>query len=75
MRSLLFLVLAGLLTAAACAPKLIPAPVVTVPKFPEFTQPPVTLELASSPANESFDRACSFGYNRRVFESRRLRAK
>ena len=54
------LALAGLLACAACAPKIIPAPVVTAPKFPEFVQPPVPLDLASSPAAQSLDRGWRF---------------
>jgi tetratricopeptide (TPR) repeat protein len=54
-------VLAGFVTgAAACAPKTIPAPVVTAPRFPEFVQPPVPPVLAASPAAPSYDRAWRF---------------
>lgn len=60
MRSLLLLALAGLLACAACAPKVMPAPLVTVPKFPEFVQPPVPVALAGSPATQSLDRGWQF---------------
>jgi len=51
-------VLAWLVTGAvACAPKTVPAPVVTAPRFPEFIQPPVPSALASSPAVPRYDRA------------------
>src|ERR1700716_2242104 len=54
-------VLAGFVTgAAACAPKTIPAPVVTAPRFPEFVQPPVPPALAASPGAPSYDRAWRF---------------
>ena len=43
--------------AVACAPKTLPAPVVTAPRFPEFIQPPVPSGLAASPALPRYDRA------------------
>jgi tetratricopeptide (TPR) repeat protein len=56
----LFVLLGCLAAAAACAPKMIPAPVVTTPKFPEFVQPPVPLALAGSKAILNHERAWRF---------------
>src|SRR2546430_4524028 len=47
MRKLLF---AALVAFSACAPKIVPAPVVTAPKFPEYTQPAVPPSLAGGVA-------------------------
>src|SRR2546423_6700963 len=44
------LLLAG---PAACAPKIVPAPVITTPKFPEFIQPTVPAALGGTRAAES----------------------
>jgi tetratricopeptide (TPR) repeat protein len=61
MRKLLVLGLAGALAAAsACAPKTIPAPIVTSPRFPEFIQPVVPPALADSPARVVHDRGWRF---------------
>jgi tetratricopeptide (TPR) repeat protein len=60
MRTLHGLTLAGLLTCAACAPKIVPAPVVTTPRFPEFVQPSVPPALATSPAIQGHDRGWRF---------------
>jgi tetratricopeptide (TPR) repeat protein len=58
MRTFAAAVLAGLVTGVvACAPKTIPAPVVTAPRFPELIQPPVPSALAASPAVPRYDRA------------------
>jgi tetratricopeptide (TPR) repeat protein len=38
---------------AACAPKTVPAPVVSTPKYPEFIRPLVPSSFASSPVAES----------------------
>src|SRR5262249_11163698 len=40
---------------AACAPKIVPPPVVTTPKFPEYVQPAVPAAFAGTPSaiNES----------------------
>lgn len=46
--------------AAACAPKAVPVPVVTAPRFPEFMQPPVPAELAATPAAQNHERAWTF---------------
>ena len=54
-------VLAWLIAGAvACAPKTLPAPVVTAPRFPEFIQPPVPSALAASPAVSRYNRAWRF---------------
>ncbi len=49
-----------LAAAAACAPKMAPAPVVTAPKFPEFVAPGVPPSLASTPEAEREDRGWQF---------------
>jgi tetratricopeptide (TPR) repeat protein len=61
MRKLLLApVLFGLLVGA-CAPKtIVPAPVVTAPKFPEFVRPAVPAAYANSPAAESQSRGWDF---------------
>ncbi len=51
--------LAGLATGA-CAPRMVTAPVVTTPKFPEFVQPPVPLTLADDPSAPGYDRGWRF---------------
>jgi tetratricopeptide (TPR) repeat protein len=61
MRRLLPLAAAAfVLLAAACAPKAVPLPIVTTPKFPEFTQPPVPPALAKDPAAVGHERAWRF---------------
>jgi len=52
--------LALLLGVSACAPRPVPAPVVTVPKFPEFTQPPIPPAYANSPVAVTFARGWAF---------------
>ena len=49
-----------LLLVAACTPSLVPAPIVTTPKFPEYTQPPVPQALAASQALPRHERAWRF---------------
>ena len=44
------LLAAALLAFSACAPKIVPAPVVTTPKFPEYAQPPVPPSFAGGAA-------------------------
>jgi len=44
------LLLAALVASSACAPKIVPAPIVTTPKFPEFVAPPVPPSLADGVA-------------------------
>jgi tetratricopeptide (TPR) repeat protein len=52
--------LALVLCFSACAPRPVPAPVVTVPKFPEFTQPPIPPAYANSPVAATFTRGWAF---------------
>jgi len=54
------LLLAAIVCASACAPKIIPAPVVTDDKFPQFRQPAIPAALASSPAALSTERGWAF---------------
>src|SRR5262249_9711621 len=42
--------LAALIVVSACAPKVVPAPVVTSPRFPEFIKPLVPEALIATPA-------------------------
>jgi tetratricopeptide (TPR) repeat protein len=58
MRRLALLLL--LSTATACAPKVIPPPVVTAPKFPDFMVPSIPASFASSAAAASQDRGWRF---------------
>jgi tetratricopeptide (TPR) repeat protein len=48
------------LLAGACAPRVVPTPVVTTPRFPEFFAPAVPAELAETAAARHLDRAWSF---------------
>lgn len=57
MRKLLLVALVG---ASACAPKIVPAPVVTAPKFPDFMRPVVPPAMADSPAAQSASRGWVF---------------
>src|SRR5712692_4832511 len=54
------LLLVALVCASACAPKVVTAPAVTTPKFPEFTRPVVPPSFASSPAVENASRGWTF---------------
>jgi tetratricopeptide (TPR) repeat protein len=54
------LLLIALVFISACAPKIVPAPVITAPKYPEFQQPAVPAALAASPATESYSRGWAF---------------
>src|SRR5262245_44502447 len=51
---------AALVWLSACAPKVIPTPVVTDEKFPQFRQPAIPGALASSPAAYSMSRGWAF---------------
>ena len=51
---------AALLTSAACATKVVQAPIVTAPRFPQFIAPEVPAELASSLPAWSHDRGWRF---------------
>jgi len=46
--------------SAACAPKTVPLPVVTTPKYPEYVQPPVPLDFANTPAVAGLERGWRF---------------
>jgi tetratricopeptide (TPR) repeat protein len=50
------LLLATLVFISACAPKTVPAPVVTAPRFPEFMRPAVPAAMADGPAAASASR-------------------
>ena len=52
--------LALLVLVSACAPKIVPAPVVNVPKFPEFVQPPIPPAFANSPVAATYTRGWAF---------------
>src|SRR3954451_20795858 len=54
------LVLAAVVFVSACAPKIVPTPIVTAPKFPEFTQPPIPAAQANSPAAVLMSRGWAF---------------
>ena len=54
------LVLAALVVVSACAPKIVPPPVVTAPKFPDFLQPAVPPALAASRAVDNQRRGWAF---------------
>jgi tetratricopeptide (TPR) repeat protein len=54
------LVLATVIVISACAPKIVPAPVVTAPKFPEFVQPTVPASLGTTRAAENQRRGWAF---------------
>jgi tetratricopeptide (TPR) repeat protein len=47
------LVLGAVVVISACAPKIVPAPAVTTPRFPEFVQPTVPAALGGTRAAES----------------------
>ncbi len=52
--------LAALVLLSACAPKMVPAPVVSAPKFPDFMRPAVPPALADSPAAGFASRGWTF---------------
>ena len=52
--------LAALVLASACAPKVVPAPVVTPPKFADFMRPVVPPAMADSPAAEFASQGWAF---------------
>jgi tetratricopeptide (TPR) repeat protein len=61
MRRLRRLIVCGMLvSASACAPKLVPLPTVSTPAFPDYLQPTVPPQLAGSRALESQQRAWTF---------------
>jgi tetratricopeptide (TPR) repeat protein len=54
-------ILPGLaMMSQACAPRIVTAPIITAPKFPEFLQPPVPEALARDLAAPGFDRGWRF---------------
>jgi tetratricopeptide (TPR) repeat protein len=54
------LLLAMLVVVSACAPKVVPVPVVTTPKFPDFTQPPVPAAFTNSPVATTLARGWAY---------------
>jgi tetratricopeptide (TPR) repeat protein len=56
----LLAVVVALVLISACAPKIVPAPVVTAPKFPDFMQPVVPSSMAGTPAAEAAARGWAF---------------
>ena len=54
------LVIVAAVVISACAPKVVPSPVVTAPKFPDFVQPSVPEALAGSRAVENQRRGWVF---------------
>jgi len=52
--------LAAALVASACAPKIVPPPVVTTPKFPDFLRPATPAGAANSAAAINADRGWAF---------------
>ena len=52
--------LAAVVFLSACAPTIVPAPVVTPPKFPDFMRPAVPQAMANSPAAASASRGWAF---------------
>ena len=52
--------LAALVCLSACAPKMVPAPAVTAPKFPDFMRPAVPAAMADGPAAASASRGWAF---------------
>jgi tetratricopeptide (TPR) repeat protein len=54
------LLLSALFLLSACAPKTVPAPVVTAPKFPEFMRPTAPAAMADGPAAAAASRGWAF---------------
>src|SRR5262252_3876476 len=54
------LLLAALVTVSACAPKLMPVPVVTTPKYPDFQAPIVPASMSETVAAENQRRGWAF---------------
>jgi tetratricopeptide (TPR) repeat protein len=63
MRRLGLVLLVGSLIISACAPKVIPAPVITTPKYPDFILPQVPPALSGNVAAVTHDRAWRFLQN------------
>src|SRR5262245_32629840 len=53
-------VIAALMCASACAPAIVPAPIVTTPKFPDFVAPTVPPEFMVSAAAINENRGWAF---------------
>jgi tetratricopeptide (TPR) repeat protein len=60
MRKLLLLACLASTLHSACAPKTVPLPVVTAPRFPDFMKPAVPAALAGSPIAQYHERAWTF---------------
>jgi tetratricopeptide (TPR) repeat protein len=60
MRNALRVTAAAMLLVSACAPKVIPVPVVSTPKFPDFIVPTIPPAYAGSPAAAAEDRGWRF---------------
>src|SRR5689334_16289293 len=54
------LVLAALVVVSGCTPKLVPAPVVTAPKYPDFQPPAVPAAMAETVAAANQSRGWAF---------------
>jgi tetratricopeptide (TPR) repeat protein len=52
--------LAGLIFVSACAPKIVPTPIVTAPRFPDYTAPPIPPAFANSAAATLTNRGWAF---------------
>ena len=62
--------------SSACAPKIVPSPVVTAPKFPEFIAPPIPAALGRQPAAAQPDVArLGVSAGQEIFGSRRARVR
>src|SRR5262245_33315776 len=54
------LLLVVLVFVSACAPKVVPVPTVTTPKYPDFTQPTVPPAFANSPVANALSRGWAY---------------
>jgi tetratricopeptide (TPR) repeat protein len=54
------LLLVLLVFVSACAPKVVPVPTVTTPKYPDFTQPPVPPAFVNSPVADTLSRGWAY---------------
>jgi tetratricopeptide (TPR) repeat protein len=54
------LLLVGVVLVSACAAKVVPAPVVVAPRFPEFPRPAVPPSYANTPAAQNASRGWAF---------------
>src|SRR5712692_2340739 len=53
-------VVAAIMLVSACAPKIVLAPVVTTPRFPDFIAPEVSAAFANTPASAGQTRGWAF---------------